>query len=315
MGSATAQLSIDTSKTGLEPIPETGTHMYYYYDNLPFYENWPPPKQFPPQVRPRMMTLGYQFVPPPEAASAQLLPPLTPHQSLGQIAKPQHPSSHRQPLLPERILKDRNFNNDSPGAGEDTSLDTPPSNLGIGPGTGSRPGSAHSAPLLDLSIDRHYEFDSVRTPTDDIGLHHHQEGNQPLLLLPQKWNRPYLGYNPRRDRELGEAASCANRERVFSDSEIYSPVFPRGRPEPRVDITARVLAMKKEFAEYKLQLKEQQANDTASPTTESSKMPIGGAISDNTSDLKLAEKSNSAPSPGARGSLSKDAAERLESLI
>jgi hypothetical protein len=48
---ATAQLSIDTSKTGLEPIPETGsTHMYYYYDNLPFYENWPPPKQFPPQV-------------------------------------------------------------------------------------------------------------------------------------------------------------------------------------------------------------------------------------------------------------------------
>ena len=51
-------LSIDTSKTGLEPIPETGTHMYYYYDNLPFYENWPPPKQFPPQVRPRMVTLG-----------------------------------------------------------------------------------------------------------------------------------------------------------------------------------------------------------------------------------------------------------------
>lgn len=74
--------------------------------------------------------------------------------------------------------------------------------------------------------------------------------------------------------------------------------------------------MKKEFAEYKLQLKEQQANDTAPPTTESSKIPIGGAaISDNASDLKLAEKSNIAPSPGARGSLSKDAAERLESLI
>jgi hypothetical protein len=29
----------------------------------------------------------------------------------------------------------------------------------------SRPGSAHSAPLLDLSIDRHYEFDAARTPT------------------------------------------------------------------------------------------------------------------------------------------------------
>ena len=92
--------------------------------------------------------LGYQFVPPPEAASAQLLPPLTPHQSLGQIAKPQHPHRHL----------DRNIN-DSPGAGEDTSLDTPPSNLGIGvPGTGSRPGSAHSAPLLDLSIDRYILF-------------------------------------------------------------------------------------------------------------------------------------------------------------
>merc|ERR1712223_1257045 len=308
--SATAQLSIDTSKTGLEPIPETGTHMYYYYDNLPFYENWPPPKQFPPQVRPRMM-LGYQFVPPPEAASAQLLPPLTPHQSLGQVAKPQHP---RMPVVPMERNQYGHPRNDSPGAA-DTSLDTPPSNVGIGQGGGSRPGSAHSAPLLDLSIDRHYEFDSVRTPTDDIGLHHHHEGNQPLLLLPQKWNRPYLGYNPRRDRELGEAASCANRERVFSDSEIYSPVFPRGRPEPRVDITARVLAMKKEFAEYKLQLKEQQANETTSPTIESSKMPIGGAaISDNTSDAKLAEK-NVAPSPGARGSLSKDAAERLESLI
>merc|ERR1719189_1966884 len=189
-------------------------------------------------------------------------------------------------------------------------LDTPPSNVGIGQGGGSRPGSAHSAPLLDLSIDRHYEFDSVRTPTDDIGLHHQHEGNQPLLLLPQKWNRPYLGYNPRRDRELGEAASCANRERVFSDSEIYSPVFPRGRPEPRVDITARVLAMKKEFAEYKLQLKEQQANETSSPTSnEPSKIsPIGAAkISDNNSDAKMAEKANIAPSPGARGSLSKDA--------
>jgi len=318
--SATAQLSIDTSKTGLEPIPETGTHMYYYYDNLPFYENWPPPKQFPPQVRPRMM-LGYQFVPPPEAASAQLLPPLTPHQSLGQVAKPQHP---RMPVVPMERNQYGHPRNDSPGAA-DTSLDTPPSNVGIGQGGGSRPGSAHSAPLLDLSIDRHYEFDSVRTPTDDIGLHHHHEGNQPLLLLPQKWNRPYLGYNPRRDRELGEAASCANRERVFSDSEIYSPVFPRGRPEPRVDITARVLAMKKEFAEYKLQLKESQqpvspsSSSNLAPATDSK--PISkelGPAGDTSAATELNEKTKNnmaAPSPGARGSLSKDAAERLESLI
>ena len=183
---------------------------------------------------------------------------------------------------------------------------------------------------------RHYEFDSVRTPTDDIGLHHHQEGNQPLLLLPQKWNRPYLGYNPRRDRELGEAASCANRERVFSDSEIYSPVFPRGRPEPRVDITARVLAMKKEFAEYKLQLKEQNHDSSQSlPVSPSgaesaSKMPgivvkdleSGGAsdaklspVSRKLSPVSRLETGITAPSPGGRGSLSKDAAERLESLI
>ena len=127
--------------------------------------------------------IGYQFVPPPEAASAQLIPPLTPHQSQGQIARPQHPARGHTP-------SDRK--NDSPGVA-DTSLDTPPSNAGGAQG-GSRPGSAHSAPLLDLSIDRHYEFDSARTPTDDIGLHHmQQQGNQPILLLPQNWNRPYLG--------------------------------------------------------------------------------------------------------------------------
>ena len=45
----------------------------------------------------------------------------------------------------------------------DTSLDTPPGAAAFA--TVSRPGSAHSAPLLDLSIDRHYEFDSARTPT------------------------------------------------------------------------------------------------------------------------------------------------------
>ena len=177
----------------------------------------------------------------------------------------------------------------------------------------------------------------MQTTTDDIGLHRHQEGNQPLLLLPQKWNRPYLGYNPRRDRELGEAASCANRERVFSDSEIYSPVFPRGRPEPRVDITARVLAMKKEFAEYKLQLKEQNHDSSQSlPVSPSggesagSKMPgivVQDLESGGASDAKLSPVSRKlspvsrletgiiAPSPGGRGSLSKDAAERLESLI
>ena len=76
------------------------------------------------------------------------------------------------------------------------------------------------------------------------------------LQLPPHWNRPYLGYNPRtRDRELGSAAAAARADqRVFSDSEIYSPVFPRGRPEPRVDVSARVEAMRKEFAEYQRQI-------------------------------------------------------------
>ena len=31
------------------------------------------------------------------------------------------------------------------------------------------------------------------------------------------WNRLYLGYNPRRDPELGDAAFCANHDLVFSD--------------------------------------------------------------------------------------------------
>merc|ERR1719361_2089266 len=91
----------------------------------------------------------------------------------------------------------------------------------------SRPGSSHSAPMLDLSIDRHYEFDAARTPTDDLG---HISDSPVAAQLPRNWNRPYLGYNPRVDRELGSAAELARSDqRVFSDSEIYSPVFPRGR--------------------------------------------------------------------------------------
>ena len=238
--SSSSASALETSKTGLLPIPESSAHMYYYYDNLPFYENWPPPKQIPPQVKPRILP-GYQFVPPPDASSA-LVPPLIPHQSQNQAARPQEIAGNQRKESPI-----------------DTSLDTPPSAKGA-----SRPGSAHSAPLLDLSIDRHYEFDTARTPTDDIALHH----NQPLLLLPQKWNRPYLGYNPRRDRaELGAAAAAANRDRVFSDSEIYSPVFPRGKPdsEPRDDMIARVQAMKKEFAEYRQQQLEKQKTEPPPP--------------------------------------------------
>ena len=178
---ATSAAAAAVAAAGLPPIPES-SHTYVYYDNLPFYENWPPPKQFPPPVRPRLSLqqqqhayLGYQFVPPPEAASAQLIPPLTPHQSQGQVARPQHPAAMSalgapgfHPFGRPSSSADRaGPKNDSPGVA-DTSLDTPPSHAGGG-AQGSRPGSAHSAPLLDLSIDRHYEFDAARTPTDDIG--------------------------------------------------------------------------------------------------------------------------------------------------
>ena len=35
---------------------------------------------------------------------------------------------------------------------------------------GSHPGSSHSASILDISTGRRYEFDAVRTSTDEIGL-------------------------------------------------------------------------------------------------------------------------------------------------
>lgn len=180
----------------------------------------------------------------------------------------------------------------SPGGGTDfvdvdSSLDgtTLPSFHNNPQGTGSRPGSSHSAPMLDLSIDRHYEFDSARTPTDDLG----HISDTPAAQLPRNWNRPYLGYNPRVDRELGSAAELAlqSDHRVFSDSEIYSPVFPRGRPTPTKGngdngsaaaeaVSARVEAMRKEFAEYQREqtLSHSRSTDAkSSPTSALSTSP------------------------------------------
>ena len=71
------------------------------------------------------------------------------------------------------------------------------------------------------------------TPTDDLLLTPADLAASVKAALPVKWNRPYLGYDPRSREgdELGAAARLARSEkRVFSDSEIYSPVFPRGRP-------------------------------------------------------------------------------------
>ena len=111
----------------------------------------------------------------------------------------------------------------------DTSLDSPVSR--------SRPDSSQSAPL-DRSVDRHYEWD--KATADDSS----------LPSLPPEWAvRRSPAYNPRRDRDIGHMVPQSTRERVFSDSEIYSNVFPRRRLH--LDVEARVRAMKKEFKEFR----------------------------------------------------------------
>jgi len=115
------------------------------------------------------------------------------------------------------------------GSSPDTSLESPTSRS-------SRPNSSQSAPL-DRSVDRHYEWD--KATVDDTS----------LPSLPPEWGiRRSPAYNPRRDRDIGHMAQ-SNRERVFSDSEIYSNVFPRRRLQ--MDVEARVRAMKKEFKEFR----------------------------------------------------------------
>lgn len=262
-------------------------------NNSPFYENWPFPQR-PPVQSGIPSGRVYHFGPPQNVLEP--LPPLLPHRA--------HPQHEFQDL--------------------DTSLDTPPGAVGGAASAGvSRPGSAHSAPLLDLSIDRHYEFDAARTPTDELTLHHAAVPAAPML--PRSWNRPYLGYNPRtRDRELGPVAELASKERVFSDSEIYSPCFPRGRPGPPVDINARVRAMKAEFAEYRTQQLQQKqrlksetkserdrtkSDDFRDSSSKPGSPPTTSPIPLTTSLKTSASKSSASQSP-------KDlAAERLESII
>ena len=100
-----------------------------------------------------------------------------------------------------------------------------------------RSDSSQSAPL-DRSVDRHYEWD--KATADDSS----------LPSLPPEWAvRRSPAYNPRRDRDIGHMVPQSTRERVFSDSEIYSNVFPRRRLH--LDVEARVRAMKKEFKEFR----------------------------------------------------------------
>ena len=125
------------------------------------------------------------------------------------------------------------------GSSPDTSTETPPSR-------GSRPNSSQSAPL-DRSVDRHYEWDSVTANDDSV-----------LAPLPAEWTvRRSPAYNPRRDRDIGPMVSS---DRVFSDSEIYSNVFPR-RGLQR-DVEARVRAMKQEFKEYRKTISKSPAEES-----------------------------------------------------
>jgi hypothetical protein len=250
----------------------------------PYYENWPPEKIIPPSVAAAPSSY-VQYLSFPESSPVHLVPPLTPHMTLGLQAKPQSTRGH------ERRMEM------SPGP-HDTSLDDTTR-------FGSRPGSSHSAPMLDVSIDHHYEFDT-RTPTDeDMNLAGIKDG-----ILPRQWNRPYLGgYDAHGQGELGAAARLARSEkRVFSDSEIYSPVFPRGRPagmEEGVDVSARVRAMKQEFRVYKEELEAKEKEDKT-------------RFGDEDIDEVLRKKSSSSSSPSMMGGVDAAAAAaamKLESLI
>ncbi len=173
------------SKAPLEPIFDPAQQ--------PFYENWPPTKdhhheQQQPQ-QPQELNVGaayyhgYHYMQPLSIATADsndaVLPPLTPHQTSGMSAKPQMASARRIEAVPTHLS-------------DTASVDTPPSR-GAGVDLSSRPGSAHSAPMLDVSIDRHYEFDARPTPTDDLAMAA-LDPDAIRQALPRQWNRPYLGY-------------------------------------------------------------------------------------------------------------------------
>lgn len=216
-------------------------------DPMPFYENWPPrPFQYaaPPGKPAPPQHVAYSLSTyMPTITSG--VPPFTPHTTQGMLAKPQQSRGRERRLA------------SSPAGDLDSSADTPPSR---GSGPASRPNSSQSAPL-DRSVDRHYEWDAA-TVDDNT-----------LAALPREWaaTRQYPAYNPRRDRDMGGTTlrDLTSRERVFSDSEIYSNVFPRGRlvqfSRPLEDEGARVNALKKEFNEYR-------RTQNKSPTSDSDRL-------------------------------------------
>ena len=162
----------------------------------------------------------------------QYVPQLQYHASLSSGVPPFAPHSATSPPLASAIPGRLTGAGAGAGSSPDTSLESPSR-----PGS-SRPNSSQSAPL-DRSVDRHYEWD--KATVDDSS----------LPSLPPEWGvrRQSPAYNPRRDRDIGQMVAQSTRERVFSDSEIYSNVFPRRRLQ--LDVEARVRAMKKEFKEFR----------------------------------------------------------------
>jgi len=201
-----------TDKFSKKPIHSLSGKLQRLEDSMQqvLYENWPPR---PHQYVPTNMTQQYFAYDVsqtvPHVTSG--IPPFTTHSLTAAGATAMYPS--RTGI-----------------SSPDTSIESPLSRS-------SRPNSSQSAPL-DRSVDRHYEWD--KATADDSS----------LPSLPPEWSmRRSPAYNPRRDRDIGHMVTQSNRERVFSDSEIYSNVFPRRRLQ--LDVEARVRAMKKEFNEFR----------------------------------------------------------------
>ena len=209
-------------------------------DLIPYYENWPP--------RP------YKYSLPPTVAAK----PTTLYDTY-RIESSSSPLDSGVPPLVTHTGKYSARMTRVLGSSPDSSMETPPSR------GASRPNSSQSAPL-DRSVDRHYEWDSG--PIDD----------STLAPLPPEWatRRRSPAYNPRRDRDIGPMVQ-ANRDRVFSDSEIYSNVFPRRGLQ--IDVEARVRAMKKEFKEYRETLNKSpaaviEASNPATATSTTATTPL-----------------------------------------
>jgi len=294
-------LSAASPTTTSKAVKRMDDDSEYDSDLMPTYENWPPRPYFQaysgssPQTAADLSNIGkiadvspvtasqyvgYHFLEqPPQLTSG--VPPLTVHQ-----------------YQPAGRYHARVIRAGSAGAGSsNSSLETPSPTSGGRPQ--SRPNSSQSAPL-DRSVDRHYEWDTATPPATFT-----EKGQQHLAALPPEWaavverRRRSPAYNPRRDRDIGPMVQMANRDRVFSDSEIYSNVFPRRGARLALDVEARVRAMKREFQEFR------QAQRQQWPLPAAAAPGVAVVASAPSPPVKVAESS----------STTAGALDRLESLI